>query len=450
MRKVAVNICRFLLAAVFLFSGFVKAVDPMGGAYKILDYIAASPFNGMNLPQWIVVGSAAMLASFEFILGIFLFFGFHKRVTTRATLAFMAVMTLLTAWVWIVNPVKDCGCFGDAIVLANSETFVKNIILLFMAIVISIWRNDVIRLISKHTQWIVTNYSLLFIIAVCSISLYDLPIIDFRPYHIGANFRTDMDIPPGEEGPTFETTFILEKDGKQQEFTIDNYPDSTWTFIDSKTVKTKEGYVPPIHDFSIEDHAAGDDITDSIVKRDGFTFLLVAPDIATADDANFGEIDLIYEYAIDNKHLFCAVTASNSAAKQAWRDRTGAEYPFYFCDHTTLKTIVRSNPGLLLIHDGVIVGKWSHNLLPSLEKLDQVVDKAQKATILPKTTTSNAITMLLWFVIPLCVLTLADRLWAWTKWIKGATQQEKETITKQLKHTDNEKKDCGRQLENES
>ena len=434
MKRAVVNICRFIIAITFVFSGFVKAVDPMGTAYKLQDYLAASPLSTLTMPQWILAGFAVIIAAIEFLLGVFLLFGFYRKAISRLLLVFMTIMILLTAWVWIANPVKDCGCFGDAVILENGTTLLKNIVLLALSIVVAVWHKDIIRLISRRSQWIVRDFSLLFIVAVSSISLYDLPLIDFRPYHIGADFRTDMDL------PEFETTFILEKDGKQQEFTIDNYPDSTWTFIDSKTEMISKGYVPPMHDFSIEDHAAGTDLTDSIAKRSGFTFLLVSPDLTTADDANFGDIDRIYEYALDKGFLFVALTASSTEAKQQWKNKTGAEYPFYFTDHTTLKTIVRSNPGLLFLRDGRIIGKWSHNLLPSDEELNTL---AKETELSRKSSTSNsrqAAKMILWYVIPLILLTLIDQLW-----------ERFNKRNKKLKNIfKNEKKNSSRQLEDES
>ena len=156
-----------------------------------------------------------------------------------------------------------------------------------------------VRFISRPAQWIAVNYTVLFSIVSSMLSLYLLPPFDFRPYYIGADIAKGMEIPEGAEQPEFETTFVLEKDGKKQTFTIDNYPDSTWTFVDSKTVQTKQGYVPPIHDFNMED-AEGNDITADILEHKGYTFLLISPHLENADDSNFGEIDQIYEYAKEN------------------------------------------------------------------------------------------------------------------------------------------------------
>lgn len=153
-----------------------------------------------------------------------------------------------------------------------------------------------------------------------------------------------MEIPAGAKQPEFETTFILEKNGVRKEFTLDDYPDSTWTFIDSKTVQTSEGYVPPIHDFSIEDYKTGEDITNEVLNDTSYTFLLISPRLDKADDSNFGQIDQIYEYAKDYGYRFLCLTASTEKDIAKWQDMTGAEYPFYTTDATTLKTMIRSNP----------------------------------------------------------------------------------------------------------
>ena len=416
--KIAVNIGRLLMAATFIFSGFVKGIDPLGTQYKITDYLEALHIDWM-FPSWSTLVMSVLLAMCEFAIGIFLLFAIRRRLVSKLTLLVMAVMTLITLWIVIADPVKDCGCFGDAIVLSNMETFVKNIILL--AIAILIWRRpmDMPLLVSRSTRWIVINYTFLFSIVMSAWSLWYLPQFDFRPYHIGANIAKGMEIPKGAKQPKFDTTFILEKNGERKEFTIDNYPDSTWTFIDSKTVQTEEGYVPPIHDFSIEDAKTGEDITQQVIHRKGYTFLLVSPHLEFADDSNFGSIDEIYEYANDHGYPFLCLTASTEKAIRHWQDITGAEYPFYITDETTLKTVIRSNPGLLLLKDGTIIRKWSHNDLPGMEEIAGKPLEQTEIGKMPEVSAAKKIAGIIsWFVIPLVLLTIADRLWAWGAWIR--------------------------------
>ena len=249
LKKIVVNLCRMVLALTFIFSGYVKAIDPLGTQYKINDYLAAANI-GFMLPDWSTLLLSVGISTMEFAIGIFMFFAIRRRATSKIAVVFMTIMTIITLWLAIFNPIKDCGCFGDAIHLSNVETLVKNIVLLACALIVFKWPKEMPLSISKSNQWIVINYSILFILISSIWSLYTLPQFDFRPYHIGANIKKGMTIPKGAKQPEFSTTFILEKNGEQKEFTLENYPDSTWTFVDSKTVQISEGYVPPIHDFS--------------------------------------------------------------------------------------------------------------------------------------------------------------------------------------------------------
>ena len=422
-----VNVCRFILALTFIFSGYVKAIDPLGTQYKIIDYLAALNIDSLFHPTVALVASV-LLSTVEFCVGIFLLFAIHRRLCSRIALVMMIVMTPVTLWLALANPVKDCGCFGDAVVLTNWQTFLKNVVLLVCAVVLALWPLRMVRFISRTNQWIVINFTALFILATSTWCLYDLPTFDFRPYHIGANIPKGMEMPENAPQPEFETTFIMEKDGERREFTLADYPDSTWKFIDSKTVEVKKGYVPPIHDFSIQSVETGDDITEQVLQEEGYTFLLVSPHLENASDSNFGKIDQIYEYCQEHGYPFYCLTASGEKAMQRWRDLTGAEYPFCQTDETTLKTIIRSNPGLLLLKNGTIIRKWSHNSLPTISQ-SMAEMPLEKLTIGQKPTNSvpgKILRIVLLFVLPLFVLTLADRLWAWTRWLKRRNKKKQE------------------------
>ncbi len=423
-RSIIVNISRVLLSLTFIFSGFVKAVDPIGTQYKIHDYLEAVGLNEM-VPDMVTLGTSVMLSMMEFSLGVFLLFAMMRKLVSRVVLLFMLVMTLVTLWLWIENPVSDCGCFGDAIHLTNGETLVKNLILLVMAAVVAWMPLRMPRFVTLNNQWIVFHYTFIFILGISVWSLYYLPLFDFRPYKVGTNIPEGMVIPEGEKGPEFETTFIMEKDGERKEFSLDDYPDSTWTFIDSKTKQVAEGFVPPIHDFDIQlipspqdGDADEEDITEEVLTDDGYTFLLISPHLEYADDSNFGDIDMIYEYANDNGYNFYCLTASGDSAIQRWREMTGAEYRFCHTDETTLKTIIRSNPGLLLLKEGTIINKWSHNALPSEEMMEAPLEKSEFGQIPRDATAQQIILLLLWYAMPLALLVIADRLWLWSKWIK--------------------------------
>ena len=418
LRITAVNVCRFVLAATFIFSGYVKAIDPLGTLYKLKDYAAAMSLNGL-LPDWVLVGVAIALGALEFALGVFMLFAVRRHVVSRITLAFMTAMTVLTLWIFVADPVKDCGCFGDALKLTNGETLLKNIVLIACAALVA-WRPaDMARFISRSNQWIVRYYTVAYIVITSVYCLYTLPIFDFRPYHVGTNIKQGMEIPEGAEQPEFESTFLLRKNGETREFTLDNYPDSTWEYVDTRTVQTKKGYEPPIHDFALTSCDTGEDITEQVLTKKGYTFLLVSPRLAVADDSNFGDIDQIYEYAEENGADFYCVTASANDEIERWRDLTGAEYQFCNADETTLKTMIRSNPGLMLLKDGTIIGKWSHNTLPQTDDLTAPLQQLTIGKAQNDSTTKRLLIVLLTFFLPLSALTLADRLWAWSKWIRN-------------------------------
>lgn len=418
LRITVVNVCRFVLAATFIFSGYVKAIDPLGTLYKLKDYATAMSLNGL-LPDWALVGVAIALGALEFALGVFMLFAVRRHVVSRIMLAFMTAMTVLTLWIFVADPVKDCGCFGDALKLTNGETLLKNIVLSACAALVA-WRPvDMARFISRSNQWIVRYYTVAYIVITSVYCLYTLPIFDFRPYHVGMNIKQGMEIPEGAEQPEFESTFLLRKNGETREFTLDNYPDSTWEYVDTRTVQTKKGYEPPIHDFALTSCDTGEDITEQVLTKKGYTFLLVSPRLAVADDSNFGDIDQIYEYAEENGIDFYCVTASANNEIERWRDLTGAEYQFCNADETTLKTMIRSNPGLMLLKDGTIIGKWSHNALPQTDDLTAPLQQLTIGKAQNDSATERLLIVLLTFFLPLSALTLADRLWAWSKWIRN-------------------------------
>lgn len=398
-----VNICRFLLATVFTFSGFVKAVDPIGFQYKIQDYLIAFGF-GHSFPESFQLGVAILFAALEFSIGIFLFLGIRKMIGPLLALLLMLVMTPLTLYLAVYNPVSDCGCFGDAWVLTNWESFIKNIVLLLAALSLFRWRKLLFRFVSADLEWLASLYTVLF---VCCLSVYcikNLPIIDFRPYKIGRDIWAGMQIPEGAKPDVYESFFTLEKNGVRKEFTLDNYPDSTWTFIDSRSILKEKGYEPPIHDFSLKEVVGGNDITENVLTDMGYTFLLVTNRLEESDDSHIDLINEIYDYSVENKYRFYALTSSSSDQIEGWRDRTGAEYPFCQVDNITLKTMLRSNPGLILIKNGKIINKWSDRNIPDEYVL---TDRLEKLPLGKQKSFNDWDTIgyvVLWFFVPLFVV----------------------------------------------
>lgn len=415
--KVIVNVIRVITAALFIFSGFVKAVDPLGTQYKINDYLTALGLDYL-VTDMITLPASMLISAFEFCCGVFLLFSLRRRLITRIVAVFMAVMTILTLWIAVADPISDCGCFGDAVVIGNTETFLKNVVLMTFAAVLCKYDSYLVPFVRPSAQWVVTNYTVVFVFVVSGYSLYFLPQFDFRPYYVGADIKKGMEIPEGAESPEFETTFVMEKNGVTKEFTLENYPDSTWTFVDNKTVMTKKGYEPPIHDFSLTLSNTGEDITDDILSDSSYVFLVISPYLEKADDSNFGEIDRIFEYAIEKGYKFYGVTSSGDKAVERWRDITGAEYQFCNADAITLKTIIRSNPGMVLLKNGIVIGKWSHNSLPMFDTTKESMEKILIESTEQKSVAQKVIEMLLWFFLPLILLTLADRFYNIHGWFK--------------------------------
>lgn len=406
--KIIVEFCRILIGVVFIFSGFVKAVDPMGGAIKIDDYLAAFGLERLQLFSTIL---SFNLSAIEFTLGVCTLLGVYRRYVSFLVLLFMAFMTPLTLYLALFNPVSDCGCFGDAIVLTNWETFYKNIVLLTAAIVGFVYNRRMFPCFTFHAYWFVALYAYLFGIGFSYYNYNHLPVIDFRPYKVGANIPELMSIPKDVPVDEYAYTFIYEKDGVQKEFSLNDYPanDSTWTFVDTKTELIKKGYEPPISNFNIYDEA-GEEVTDEILYDPKPVLLLIAPKLEEADDEHIDEINSVYDYALEQQMPFYCVTGSTLAAINFWGDNTGAEYPYRMADEVLLKTIIRSNPGLVLLKEGTIMAKWHYNDIPEEEQLQSVMNDCLTGGEIKRKEEGAWATNLLPFAVPLLLVWLCDYL----------------------------------------
>lgn len=406
-KKIIVEIFRVAIGLIFVFSGFVKAVDPWGSAYKFQDYFSAF---GLGFFDFLALPASFILSAFEFLLGVFLLAGIYRKVTSFLIVLFMSFMTCLTLYLAIANPVSDCGCFGDAFVITNWQTFIKNIIILPASILVFLWHRQMTFLFSKKSRSLVILFSLIFIFGISFYSYTYLPILDFRPYKIGNNIREQMEIPEGAPTDVYETTFIYEKDGVEQEFTLDTYPKegSGWTFVDAKSKLIEKGYEPPIHGFSISDEE-GYDVTDDILSYDGYTFLLIAHKLEKASDSNIDLVNDIYDYSQAHGYRFYCLTSSLPEQMEEWREKTGAEYSFYTVDDIILKTIVRSNPGLVLLKDATIINKWADRNLPDDSQLKAPLNESELGVIPENNDTTNVVLLFLGLIIPLVILFFIDR-----------------------------------------
>ena len=407
---VITTVCRFVLAVVFIFSGFVKAIDPLGTQYKIQDYLDAFGWTGV-FPEFVPFVASALLGMLEFCLGVYLFFGIRRIIAPRAVVAVMAVMTPLTFWLAWEHPVSDCGCFGDALVLTNWETFGKNVVLLAMSLVVLKCRRRLFPLATTRFDWLIALYGFLYILCMTVYCYRHLPVFDFRPYYVGADIRQGMSIPEGEEPTEFETRFVLQKDGVEKEFTLENYPDSTWTFVDSKTVVIKQGYEPPIHDFSMIRYDDGEDITEQVLADEGYTFLLVAHQLGQANQSRMDLINELYDYCLEYGYAFYCLTSSSDEDILKWQEDTGAEYPFCLMDNITLKTMVRFNPGLMLLKKGTVVGKWSIIDIPDEYQLVGPLEQLPMGEANRPSFVYRLIGVLMWFAFPLFLMCVADLSW---------------------------------------
>ncbi|MCL2597032.1 MAG: DoxX family membrane protein [Paludibacter sp.] len=363
--NIILNVIRLALSALFIFSGFVKAVDPLGTAYKFADYfhsfdeiITHTEF--FSRLDFLALPFAFVMIAIEFLIGLNLLFKIYPRLTSLFALLFMCVMTPLTLYIYIENPVTDCGCFGDALVISNSATFWKNIVLLAFAIYLFIRRKYIKPLLMPIAQIISELFLILAILGFMMWNLTHLPVIDFRPYKIGTNIEQAMTLPENAKSDVYDTKFIYQKNGVQQEFTLENYPknDSTWVFVEQKSTLISKGDVPKIHDFSITDPEHGD-ITDYILSNEGKTYLVIMYDLTKTSKRGTKKIEKLYQMAQQQGIPFYALSGSGEDEIENFRQKTSVTFPFCSTDPITLKTIIRANPGIVLIGNGTIIDKWA-------------------------------------------------------------------------------------------
>ncbi len=416
--KFSVELSRIIVGATFLFSGFVKAVDPLGFTYKIEDYLIELGLTGlfpMALP------AAVLMVVSEFSLGVFLLFGIYRKWTVWLIGLFIIFFTPLTLWIAIADPVEDCGCFGDAFTISNWNTFYKNLVLLAGTLLLIVKWKQVTPLFSRKTVLAAALFTLFFGVLFALYNVYRLPVLDFRPYKIGANIPRQMFTDP-EKADVLETVFIYSKDGVEKEFSEENYPwnDSTWIFVDMKTKLVKEGEKPAIEDFAVEalyyDETVGSwdiggDITDIILSDPSYTFLMIAYSL---EEMSLGHLDRFREmhrYAAENGYSFHLLTSSASDVVGKWEQQHRTGFQFCHVDERALKTMIRSNPGLILLKEGTVINKWDDRGVPCVSLLNTGPEKPDPAQVLsPETTAARRLTVaILLFILPLLLLKWTDR-----------------------------------------
>ena len=368
--KILRNACRIIIGIVFLYSGFVKGIDPLGSTYKFTDYFNAFSMSWLSSVSFIF---SIILSSLEFTIGLCLLLNVKIKWASIGALGFMCIFTPLTLAIAIGNPVSDCGCFGDALKISNWQTFFKNIILLGLAI--QLYRGkDKIKTPWRDTdQYFIVIGILIFIGFVSNYSYKHLPLIDFRPYKIGVNIQDEMAIPEGAPTDEYRSIFKYKnkKTGKIKRFNETNYPwqdTLNWEYVDIHQKIIKKGFHPKIDDFTLQ-HTLNGDISEQILHNQGYSFLLISYDINQYDGSNQRNINQLASYSLKHGYDFYCVTASLEEDTQRFSEEKNADFEFCNMDETQLKTIIRSNPGLLLLKNGTIIHKWHGNDIPSVDEL---------------------------------------------------------------------------------
>ena len=354
------NLCRIIVGIVFIYSGFVKGIDPLGSDYKFTDYFNAFGMGWMNVTT-LFFSFALSLA--EFLIGIALLFNLWVSRMAWGAILFMAFFTPLTLVLALTNPVSDCGCFGDAMILTNWQTFWKNITLLLLAIMIFVYRKEY-----KSSLPLMGQFSFLTLAGagMLCLSIYcyrHLPVLDFRPYAVGKNITEGMRLPEGAEPDQYEVTlkYKNKQTGEIRSFTEDNYPwqdTLNWEYESSSERLVKKGYITPIHDLVIEHPTLGN-ITEEILEDDNHTILAVAYNLNQSDTQYQPAINRLAEYAQEKGIRFYGLTSSSERDIEAYKKRNHVPYEFCTADEIQLKTMIRSNPGVIILREGTILDKWA-------------------------------------------------------------------------------------------
>lgn len=376
--KLLFTTSRLFVGLIFLYSGFVKVVDPLGTAYKFEDYFVA--FGADWAVQFALVLSFLMCAA-EFLIGLLLLLNIKTKLCSWGVLLFMVVFTPLTLYLAFYDPVSDCGCFGDAFILTNWQTFYKNIYIDVFVLLLFIGKNRLESIFSKRMQIVVLIVLVILTLIFEFYNYRHLPMVDFRAYSEGTHLPDKMVVPEGAPKDIYETVLIYEKDGEKKKYTMDDKPweDSTLVFVDQESTLVEKGYTPPIHDFNMiitkfsqmQNTSIGEDITDIILEDEGYTFLLVAYDLKKTNSEAMKHTNEIAKYAMSNGHKFLCLTASLTPEIEYIMKTTDVTFGFYATDPITLKTVVRSNPGYVLLKKGTVIKKWHYNDIPDTRTLKE-------------------------------------------------------------------------------
>lgn len=387
-----------IVGLVFIFSGVVKGVDPLGSAYKFHDYFLA--FN-MSWLDWLSMPLGILLCTAEFLAGFSVISGIRQKAGIWVVFLLMLLFTPLTFILALNNPVSDCGCFGDAIHLTNWQTFWKNVVLMVFTVIIFTGRKQITSVFKASAEWIITGIIAAVFILFCLGNLRYLPVLDFLPYKTGIKIADQMIIPEGAEPDKYQTTFIYEKNGERREFTLENYPadDTTWIFADQKTVLLKKGYQPPIHGFTIT-NTEGVDITNQILADSDYSLFMISGKLNKADTVRLSEGFELGQNVTSMGISFYILTASPTDELQKYFNGLN----FCTVDETTLKSMVRANPGYILLKDGVIAGKWSWATVPGKDWFGNITTDNQEKAVYTNSSAFLVISIIAGLLLILIIL----------------------------------------------
>lgn len=400
---ISTNISRVLLALVLVLSGFVKAVDPKGTMYKLQEYSEAFSIDIFS-SDWLLFFAIA-LSVVEFLVGVFLLMGVYRRFVATVALFVFVLFTPFTLYMAVANPIADCGCFGDAFELPNNISFMKNLVLFILALIVFLGRRRFVCNISVKNRWMVVLFAIFYIAFIETMALTYVPVLDFRNYAVGNNLR---ELVQGEND-TYKAVLTYEKDGVRRDFAQDSIPDETWSFVESRSELVAEGHKAVISNFSILDWDNDRDVAEDVLADTGFVCVVVSEMLESASAGRVDKINDLYDYFLDNGLMFCAVTSSNEDEILLWRKRTGAEYPIYWAEDVLLRDITRANPGVIVLKDGVVVGKWNAANMPEVERMLSLGEVSSRA----KAEVYGMPGLYFWiivFAVPLVVISLIDLL----------------------------------------
>ena len=380
--KLLVTISRLFVGVLFIFSGLIKLNDPIGFSFKLEEYFSVTVLNIPFLEPYALV-IAIFVVVFEVLLGVFLLIGYKPKFTVWSLLGMIVFFTFLTFYSAYFNKVTDCGCFGDAIKLTPWESFTKDIILLVFIIVLFIGVKHIKPILGKLGLTIVSLLSFIFCLGFVYHVLMHLPVKDFRPYKIGNNIQENMVVPEDAPQAIVEYNWKFNVNGEEKIITTNgSYPTVDGEYVGVETKTIREAYEPPIHDFSLERN--GQDFTQELLNEENL-IVVISYNLARAETDGLKKLKTMANMAESKGYKVIGLTASGPEEQQQVSKTYGLNFDFYFCDETALKTIVRSNPGILELDKGTIKQKLHWNDLEDL-KLEQVKKQPNESS---NTTSKN-------------------------------------------------------------